>query len=144
MPDMPLTYATNPPEMPLNQCVICALCKRIQPRHVMWNPTALPFPRVGGCSSPPPRPPPHMRVTRAVPAGGHGGAACRILYLIISAVSAVLFTFFLIYDIQKLMGNRRRAYSPDDYIIASLNIYLDIVQIFLNLLQLIGAFANGS
>lgn len=61
----------------------------------------------------------------------------------ISMVSAVLFTFFLIYDIQKLMGNRRRAYSPDDYIIASLNIYLDIVQIFLNLLQIIGAFANN-
>eukprot|EP00892_Ulva_mutabilis_P010332 jgi/Ulvmu1/7671/UM038_0100.1 len=68
----------------------------------------------------------------------------RMLYLIISGVAAILFTFFLIYDLQKLMGGRRRAYSPDDYIIAALNIYLDIVQIFLNLLQLIGAFANGS
>lgn len=72
-----------------------------------------------------------------------GRGVCRILYLIISMVSAVLFTFFLIYDIQKLMGNRERAYSPDDYIIAALNIYLDIIQIFLNLLQIIGHFANS-
>lgn len=56
----------------------------------------------------------------------------------IAIVAAVLFTAYLIYDLQMLMGGGARELSPDEYIFASVNIYLDIVQIFLNVLQIIG------
>jgi FtsH-binding integral membrane protein len=40
----------------------------------------------------------------------------RILYLAISGLAALLFSAYLIYDIQAVMGGRRGAYSPDDYV----------------------------
>ncbi len=49
-----------------------------------------------------------------------------------------LFSLYLIYDTQLIMGKHGREYSIDDYVIAALNIYLDIVNIFLYLLSLFG------
>jgi protein lifeguard len=53
-------------------------------------------------------------------------------------VAAILFTAYLIYDLQMLMGGRKYEISPDEYIAASISIYMDIVQIFLNVLQILG------
>jgi protein lifeguard len=61
---------------------------------------------------------------------------------VIAIVAAVLFTAYLIYDLQLLMGGGARELSPDEYIFASVNIYLDIVQIFLNILSIIGIISN--
>jgi hypothetical protein len=63
---------------------------------------------------------------------------CRWYYFAIALISAILFTAYLIYDLQLLMGGRKYEISPDEYIAASISIYLDIVQIFLNILQIIG------
>ncbi|TFJ95857.1 Protein lifeguard 2 [Platysternon megacephalum] len=49
------------------------------------------------------------------------------------------FQYFLAFDTQLLMGNRRYSLSPEEYIFGALNIYLDIVYIFSFFLQLFGS-----
>jgi protein lifeguard len=66
----------------------------------------------------------------------------RWWYFLIAIVAAVLFTAFLIYDLQLLMGGGAHELSPDEYIFAACNIYLDVVQIFLNVLQIVGLASN--
>lgn len=61
---------------------------------------------------------------------------------VVSGLSAILFTAYLIYDLQLIMGGHRIAISPDEYIFASINIYLDIVNIFLNVLQMVGILSD--
>jgi FtsH-binding integral membrane protein len=61
-----------------------------------------------------------------------------ILRLIICYFSLMLFCIYLIYDVQLVIGDKKNKFSEDDYIIAALNIYLDIVNIFIELLQLLG------
>jgi protein lifeguard len=68
--------------------------------------------------------------------------SCRWFHFAIAIVSAILFTVFLIYDLQLLMGGRGREFDPDMYVIAALNIYLDVIQIFLNVLQIIGILGS--
>ncbi|KAG7477379.1 fas apoptotic inhibitory molecule 2b [Megalops cyprinoides] len=61
------------------------------------------------------------------------------LHAIYAALGAILFTMFLAFDTQLLMGNRQYAMSPEEYIFATLSIYLDIVYIFSFFLQLFGS-----
>lgn len=46
---------------------------------------------------------------------------------------------FLAYHTQLLIGNRKYSISEDEYVFAALSLYVDIIQIFLFLLQIIGA-----
>ncbi|TKS77606.1 Protein lifeguard 2 [Collichthys lucidus] len=55
-----------------------------------------------------------------------------------AALGAILFTMFLAFDTQLLMGNKRYAMSPEEYVFATLNIYLDIIYIFSFFLQIFG------
>lgn len=53
-----------------------------------------------------------------------------------SACGALLFSFYLVYDTQMMMGgNHRYSISPEEYIFAALNLYLDIINIFLFILR---------
>mmetsp|Transcript_31676 Transcript_31676/g.73989 ORF Transcript_31676/g.73989 Transcript_31676/m.73989 type:complete len:263 (+) Transcript_31676:114-902(+) len=55
--------------------------------------------------------------------------------------AGLLFAAYLVYDTQLIVGNKhesRREFSIDDYAFASLLIYLDIVRMFIYLLQLLG------
>ncbi|XP_019366959.1 PREDICTED: protein lifeguard 2 [Crocodylus porosus] len=61
------------------------------------------------------------------------------LHAIYAVLGAILFTMFLAFDMQMLMGNRRYALSPEEYIFGALNIYLDIIYIFSFLLQFFGS-----
>jgi FtsH-binding integral membrane protein len=40
------------------------------------------------------------------------------------------------------MGNKTFRYSQDDYIIAAVNIYVDIIMLFLKILELMGKAKN--
>lgn len=60
------------------------------------------------------------------------------LHLIISIVSGVLFTFYLIYDTQNIVNNRF-----DHPITAAANVYIDILNIFLSILNIFLSFANN-
>ncbi|EMP26228.1 Fas apoptotic inhibitory molecule 2 [Chelonia mydas] len=61
------------------------------------------------------------------------------LHAIYAVLGAIVFTMFLAFDTQLLMGNRRYSLSPEEYIFGALNIYLDIVYIFSFFLQLFGS-----
>ncbi|XP_013874060.1 protein lifeguard 2 [Austrofundulus limnaeus] len=57
---------------------------------------------------------------------------------IYAILGAILFTMFLAFDTQLLMGNKRYTMSPEEYVFATLSIYLDIVYIFSFFLQIFG------
>ncbi|XP_043939757.1 protein lifeguard 2 [Protopterus annectens] len=61
------------------------------------------------------------------------------LQAIYAVLGAIIFTMFLAFDTQLLMGNRRYSLSPEEHIYATLSIYLDIVYIFSFFLQIVGA-----
>ncbi|XP_055630082.1 protein lifeguard 1-like [Toxorhynchites rutilus septentrionalis] len=53
-----------------------------------------------------------------------------------SACGALLFSLYLVYDTQIMMGgNHQYSISPEEYIFAALNLYLDIINIFLFILR---------
>ncbi|CAI9613140.1 unnamed protein product [Staurois parvus] len=60
------------------------------------------------------------------------------LHAVYAALGAIVFTLFLAFDTQILMGSRRFTLSPEEYIFGALNIYLDIIYIFSFFLQLFG------
>ena len=60
------------------------------------------------------------------------------LYLIYNILGLVLFSFYLIFDVQLLVGDKKMKLTEDDYILAAINIYLDVVYIFVKLLQMCG------
>jgi len=45
----------------------------------------------------------------------------------------------LIYDIKMIMGNDRRKIGMDDYMMAAIMLYLDIIRIFLEILKIVNA-----
>uniref|UniRef100_A0A131YRY8 Glutamate receptor ionotropic n methyl d aspartate associated protein n=1 Tax=Rhipicephalus appendiculatus TaxID=34631 RepID=A0A131YRY8_RHIAP len=62
----------------------------------------------------------------------------RIINTVYAALGAILFMAFLAFDTQMLMGGRKLELSPEEHIFAALQLYMDIVQIFLFLLRLLG------
>ena len=62
----------------------------------------------------------------------------RIFQIIICCFSVVLYSLYLIYDTQLILGNKENKLQIDDYIFAAMSLYIDIIQIFLAILQLIG------
>ncbi|NWI34614.1 LFG4 protein, partial [Sula dactylatra] len=56
--------------------------------------------------------------------------------LVFAAAGALLFCGFIIYDTYLLMHKL----SPEEYILAAINLYLDIINLFLHLLRLLEAF----
>lgn len=60
------------------------------------------------------------------------------LHMLYAGIGAVAFTLFLAYHTQLLIGNRKMTIEPEEYIFAALTLYVDIIQIFLFLLQIIG------
>jgi modulator of FtsH protease len=59
-----------------------------------------------------------------------------VLWTVISAVSALLFTAFLVFDINRVA--RAGKISEGDAIVMAISVYLDIYNLFLDLLYLLG------
>ncbi|CAL4184957.1 unnamed protein product, partial [Meganyctiphanes norvegica] len=63
----------------------------------------------------------------------------NITNLVYACCGALLFSFYIVYDTQILIGgNHKLAISPEEYVFAALNIYLDVINLFMYLLQIIG------
>ncbi|XP_075869097.1 protein lifeguard 1 [Nelusetta ayraudi] len=64
----------------------------------------------------------------------------RYLYIVYACLGTLLFSLYIVFDTQLILGGKHRKYqvSPEEYVFAALNLYLDIVSLFLLLLQLIG------
>ena len=59
---------------------------------------------------------------------------------LISGVLAIAFGIFIIYDTQMIFGDRAYMFSHDDYILAAMILYIDILQLFLEILRIVGMF----
>ena len=60
----------------------------------------------------------------------------RILY---SVGGAVLFSFYIVYDTQLIVGggHRKIMFSMDDYVLAAISLYLDIINLFLYIMDIL-------
>lgn len=61
-----------------------------------------------------------------------------IMHKIYCCLGILLFSFFLIYDTQMILGGGEIQLGVDDYVFGALQLYIDIIQLFLFLLQLFG------
>ncbi|XP_037043404.1 protein lifeguard 1-like [Bradysia coprophila] len=67
----------------------------------------------------------------------------RIMSLVYSSCGAMLFCVYLIYDTQMMMGGKHKySISPEEYIFGALALYLDIINIFIHILSIIGSSKN--
>ena len=62
-----------------------------------------------------------------------------LLNTIYSIGGTVIFSLYIIYDTQLIVGGKHRSiqFSTDDFVIASISLYLDIINMFLYILDLI-------
>ena len=63
--------------------------------------------------------------------------------MIIALISVVLFSLYIIYDTQVIMGDKQEMLQLDDYILGAFMIYTDIITIFLQLLKIINYFYDN-
>lgn len=62
----------------------------------------------------------------------------KITEIIYASLGALIFSMYLVFDTQMMIGGRYRySLSPEEYIFAALNIYLDIINLFLYILSLV-------
>lgn len=61
----------------------------------------------------------------------------KIIYMFYTFLSTIMVGIYLVYDTQLIMGKFGYAYSVDDYIFATLEIYIDIIRLFLLILRIV-------
>jgi hypothetical protein len=66
----------------------------------------------------------------------------RLMNILYSVLGVILYGFYLVYDIQLLVGGRDEEFDMDDYVIASIQIYLDVVLLFLKILEILNEIMN--
>jgi len=67
------------------------------------------------------------------------GVYVKWLTMLYDFLSVLLFTFYIVFDTQMIIGGSHKVqFSIDDYCFAALNLYLDIINLFLHLLSLLG------
>ena len=69
--------------------------------------------------------------------------ATRTVRLVYAAIGAIIFSVYIVYDTQLMIGGKHKySLSPEEYIFASLNLYLDIINLFMYILSIIGNSRN--
>jgi len=70
---------------------------------------------------------------------GLTGEAFKIANICHAAMGALLFSVYIVYDTQLIIGGKHKhRFSIDDYAVAAISLYIDIVQLFLHLLRIFG------
>lgn len=71
---------------------------------------------------------------------GLHGPAFGALWMAYSACGTLLFSFYIVYDTQQIVGGKhaKHQFSVDDYAFAAINLYIDIIQLFLHILRMLG------
>merc|ERR1711972_32058 len=69
-----------------------------------------------------------------------GGMPDSKLRLVFACCGVLVFVLFIIYDTQMILGGAhvKHEFSVDDYVLAALSLYLDVINLFLYLLQIFG------
>lgn len=65
-----------------------------------------------------------------------------IVQLVYSCLGAFVFAIYLVYDTQLVLGTKRYSYSLDDAYLAAIQLYLDIINLFLNILRILSYFSR--
>ena len=60
------------------------------------------------------------------------------LNVLIAVLFAGIYSVYLIIDTQLIMGGKRQELSLDNYVLGTVMLYVDIIQLFLNLLRILG------
>ena len=60
------------------------------------------------------------------------------LIMLYAGLGTIVFSVYIVIDTQIIMGGRKLEINPEDYIFAVLMLYLDIINLFLMLIQLLG------
>ena len=63
----------------------------------------------------------------------------KFFHIVICTLGVILFGFYLIYDTQLIIGKKSELIEMDDYILGAFLLYMDIINIFLYLLQLLSS-----
>lgn len=64
----------------------------------------------------------------------------RVFHLVLAYLGVVMFSFYIVYDTQLIIGGQRKEqFSIDDYVIATLSLYLDIMNLFQYILQILNS-----
>ncbi|XP_065664964.1 protein lifeguard 1 isoform X4 [Hydra vulgaris] len=67
----------------------------------------------------------------------------KIVRLVYACLGALIFGLYLVMDTQLMLGGQKKySLSPEEYIFAALNLYIDIITLFLYILQIIGLSKN--
>lgn len=64
--------------------------------------------------------------------------ANRTMHIVWCIIAVILFSFYLLFDTQLIMGGKRYEIEIDDYIVGAIILYTDIITIFIYLLQIFG------
>ena len=64
------------------------------------------------------------------------------LYTLYTFLMTIVIGLYLVYDTQLIMGKFGVAYSVDDYIFATLEIYMDIIRLFLLILRIVARYSR--
>lgn len=68
----------------------------------------------------------------------------KIIHIFISTLWIIVFGIYLIYDTQLILGNGSLKLTTDDYILASFMLYLDVINLFVNLLQILNIISGDN
>ena len=66
----------------------------------------------------------------------------QALYALYTFLMTLMIGIYLVYDTQLIMGKFGVGYSVDDYIFATLEIYMDIIRLFLLILRIVAKFSR--
>jgi len=69
-----------------------------------------------------------------------GSPAFQALRMVYAGLGAIIFSFYIVYDTQLIVGGKHQKaqFGVDDYCMAAISLYIDIIQLFLFLLELFG------
>ncbi|XP_053606659.1 protein lifeguard 1-like [Plodia interpunctella] len=63
----------------------------------------------------------------------------KTLNILYASIGALIFSLYIVYDTQLMLGgNHKYTISPEEYIFAALNLYLDTINLFIKILTLFG------
>merc|ERR1719221_112950 len=69
------------------------------------------------------------------------GVQFEWLMMLYDVIGVLIFSFYIVFDTQLILGEwggHKTQFSIDDYVFASLNLYMDIINLFLHILSLMG------
>lgn len=60
-------------------------------------------------------------------------------YIFCCTIGILIYSLYIIYDTQLILGEFGNKYNVDDYCFAALNLYIDIIYLFIKILSILGA-----